>query len=232
MTFGLLALLGWVTPARAYEAGAVSNGGSISGAVKYKGTAPAPTKLEVNKDKEVCGQSEKVAQDLVVGSDGGIKWAVVSIKDITKGKAFEDKKATLDQKGCEYLPHVMLSPAGKEIEILNSDGILHNIHTYSTKNPPVNRAQPKFKKSIAETFKEPEAVKLGCDVHGWMHGWLIVQDHPYYAITDDKGSFKLTDVPAGDYEIKVWQEKLGESTQKVSVKPGADSTVTFELAGK
>ena len=73
---------------------------------------------------------------------------------------------------------------------------------------------------------------MSCDVHGWMQGWLIVEDSPYYAVTDEKGAFKLTDVPAGDYDVKVWQEKLGESSQKVSVKAGADSTVNFEMAGK
>ena len=76
---------------------------------------------------------------------------------------------------------------------------------------------------MTETFKEPESVRLSCDVHGWMQGWLIVEDNPYYAVTDEKGAFKLTDVPPGDYEVKVWQEKLGEATQKVTVKPGADT---------
>jgi plastocyanin len=180
----------------------------------------------------VCGTAQKTSPELVVGPDGGIKYAVVSIPGIAKGKPFPTGKVVLDQKGCEYLPHVVLMPAGGEVDILNSDGILHNIHTYSEKNPPLNRAQPKFKKTMTEKFAQPERVKLSCDVHGWMTGWLVVEDNPYYAVTDDKGAFKLTDVPPGDYELKVWQEKLGEATQKVTVKPGADSAVTFELAGK
>jgi plastocyanin len=216
----------------AYEGGAVANGGSVSGTVKFKGTPPAPAKLDVNKDTEVCGTSQKTSRELLVAPDGGVQYAVVYIPGITKGKAFESTKATLDQKGCEYVPHIVLAPAGGDVDILNSDGILHNIHTYSEKNPPLNRAQPKFKKSMTEKFETPERVKLSCDVHGWMQGWLIVEDSPYYAVTDEKGAFKLTDVPAGDYDVKVWQEKLGESSQKVSVKPGADSTVNFEMAGK
>lgn len=216
----------------AYEGGAVANGGSISGTVKMKGTPPAPAKLDVNKDTEVCGTSQKTSKELIVGADGGVQYAVVYIPGISKGKAFASDKTTLDQKGCEYVPHIVLAPAGGDVDILNSDGILHNIHTYSEKNPPLNRAQPKFKKSMTEKFATPERVKLSCDVHGWMQGWLIVEDSPYYAVTDEKGAFKLTDVPAGDYDVKVWQEKLGESSQKVSVKAGADSTVTFEMAGK
>jgi plastocyanin len=227
-----LAVLGWSGGASAYEGGAVSNGGSVSGVVKFKGTPPARAPLDVNKDKEVCALTPKLSRDLVVAPDGGIQYAVVSIVGIEKGKAFETAKPVLDQKDCEYAPHVVLMPAGGNVEIRNSDGILHNIHTYSEKNPPVNRAQPKFKKTIDETFKEPEFVKLTCDVHGWMHGWLAVQENPYYVVTDEKGAFKLTDVPAGSYDLRVWHEKLGQTTQKVTVQPGADTTVTFELAPK
>lgn len=227
-----LALVSLSAAAWAYEGGAVANGGTISGVVKFKGTPPARAPLDVNKDKEVCAVQPKLSKELVVGADGGIQYAVVSITGIAKGKAFDTAKPVVDQKGCEYLPHVQLVPAGKEVDVLNNDGILHNIHTYGKKNAPLNRAQPKFKKTLTEKFDQPEVVKLTCDVHGWMTGWLVVMDHPYYAATDEKGMFKLTDVPAGDYELKVWQEKLGETTQKVTVQPGAETKVTFELAGK
>lgn len=228
----LAAATGWASVAAAYDAGPVSGGGTISGVVKYKGTPPPRAPLDVNKDKEVCAVTPKLSRDLVVAPDGGIQYSVVSIANITKGKAFEAAKAVLDQKGCEYMPHILLVQPGNPIDIQNSDGILHNIHTYSKKNPPVNRAQPKFKKTLQETFKEPEMIKLTCDVHGWMSGWAVVQDNPYFAVTDEKGSFKLTDVPAGDYELRVWQEKLGETTQKVTVQSGKDTTVTFELSGQ
>ena len=225
-----VAALATAGPVLAYESGPVAGGGSISGVVQFKGTPPAKTELEVNKDKKACALQPKFSRELVVGADGGVQYAVVSIAAISKGKPFEQAETVLDQKGCEYVPYVITVQTGKPVQIKNSDGILHNIHTYSEKNPPLNRAQPKFKKTITETFAEPEMVKLTCDVHGWMSGWLLVQDHPYAAVTDATGAFKLTDVPAGDYELKVWQEKLGETTQKVSVQPGADTVVTFELA--
>lgn len=232
LTIALTLACAGITPVAAYDGAAVSGGGTISGVVKYKGTAPAPAALDVNKDKEVCATSPKTSKELVVGADGGIKYAVVSIATIAKGKPFDTAKPVVDQKGCEYLPHIQLVAAGKEFDITNDDGILHNIHTYSTKNPPLNRAQPKFKKTLTEKLEQPERVKMTCDVHGWMTGWIVVMDHPYYAATDDKGAFKLTDVPPGDYELKVWQEKLGETTQKVTVQGGQETKVTFELAGK
>src|SRR5882724_4515014 len=143
------AVLGWcAASASAYDGAPVTGGGSIAGEVKLQGTAPAPKALEVTKDKEVCGTHEIKNEDLLVSSSGGIENAVVSITTISKGKPMAPADAVLDQKGCQYIPHVLLFPAGTTVKITNSDGILHNIHSFSTKNPPFNQAQPKFKKTI------------------------------------------------------------------------------------
>jgi plastocyanin len=214
-----------------YKGGDVKDGGSISGSVKFKGTAPAPKKLDVGKDKEVCDKSPKYDSTLVV-KDGNLSNAVVTITDIKSGKRIDLKKVTLDQKGCEYKPHVLAFPAGTTVEILNPDGILHNVHSYSKANKAFNMAQPKFKKTLEVKIEKPETVELKCDVHGWMHGWLVATENPYFAVTDGSGSFKLTDVPAGSYTVEVWHEKLGKSTQKVTVKAKEDAKVSFEIAGK
>ncbi len=214
-----------------YKGGDVKDGGSISGTVKFKGTAPAPKKLEISKDKEVCGKSPKVDQSLVV-NNGNLANAVVTITDIKTGKKIDAKKVTLDQKGCEYQPHVLAFPVGTTVEILNPDGILHNVHSYSKANSPFNMAQPKFKKTLDVKIDKPEAIEVKCDVHGWMQGWLVATESPYVAVTDNSGNFKLTDVPPGSYTVEVWHEKLGKNTQKVSVKAKEDAKVSFELAGK
>jgi len=216
----------------AYETIDVKDGGTISGEVKFSGTPPTPEKIVTTKDQEVCGKTEKVNESLLVGANKGIQNVVVSISNIQKGKKMAETGGTLDQKDCRYAPHVVLSPAGTELSIVNSDGILHNIHTSSTKNPSFNKAQPKFKKEMKESFVQPETVKLSCDVHGWMSGWLIVQDTPYYAITDANGAFKITDVPPGDYELKLWHETLGETTQKISVKAKEETKIAAEMAKK
>jgi len=220
-----------VTAMAAYQGGDVKDGGSISGTVKFKGTAPAPKKLDVSKDKEVCGKTPKVDQSLVV-NNGNLVNAVITITDIQKGKKIEVKKVTLDQNGCEYHPHVLAFPAGSAIEILNPDGILHNIHSYSKVNSPFNQAQPKFKKTLEVKIEKPEMIEVKCDVHGWMHGWLVATETPYFAVTDNSGSFKLTDVPPGSYTVEVWHEKLGKNTQKVTVKAKEEAKVNFEVAGK
>ena len=136
-----------VSSMAAYQGGDVKDGGTISGTVKFKGAAPAPKKLDISKDKEVCGKTPKVDQSLVV-NNGNVEYAVVTITDIKKGKKIELKKVQLDQKGCQYHPHVLAFPAGTTVEVLNPDGILHNIHSYSKANSPFNMAQPKFKKTL------------------------------------------------------------------------------------
>lgn len=215
----------------AYEGGAVKDGGTITGTVKFKGTAPAPKKLEITKDKEVCGKTAKTDPSLIV-SGGNLVNAVVHLTDIKTGKKIEPQKVTLDQKGCEYSPHVMAFPVGSTVEILNTDGILHNIHSYSKVNSAFNMAQPKFKKSLTVKIDKPEAIPLKCDVHGWMSGWFFAAENPYFAVTDKSGSFKLTDVPAGTYNMEVWHETLGKQSQKVTVKAKGEAKVNFEMAKK
>lgn len=216
----------------AYTGGDVKDGGTISGTVKFAGTAPAPKKLDVSKDKEVCGKSAKSDQTLVV-SGGNLVNAVVSITDIKTGKKIDTaKKVTLDQKECEYRPHVLAFPVGTTVEINNPDGILHNVHSYSKVNPQFNIAQPKFKKTVEVKIEKPEAISVKCDVHGWMSGWLVATENPYVAVTDNSGSFKLTDVPAGSYTVEVWHETLGKTSQKVTVKGKEDAKVNFEMGKK
>src|SRR6267142_1973822 len=126
----------------------------------------------------------------------------------------------------------LASAAGSTVDIINSDGILHNIHTYSTKNPSFNMAQPKFKKEIKQKVAQPEVIKVTCDAHGWMHGWWVATDTPYFAVTDAKGNYSIAGVPPGNYEVEVWQEKLGTMDQKADVKDGATATTNFTMKPK
>jgi len=216
----------------AYQGGDVKDGGSISGTVKFKGTAPTPKKIDVSKDKEVCGKTAKTDESLIV-SNGNLENAIVVITDIKTGKKMDVKKVTLDQKGCDYIPHVLAFTVGSTVDINNDDGILHNIHAYDSKKASLfNEAQPKFKKTITKKIDTAGPINIKCDVHGWMDGWFYGADNPYYAVTEKDGSFKLTDVPPGSYTVEVWHEKLGKSTQKVTVKAKEDAKVNFEMAGK
>jgi plastocyanin len=216
--------------ALAYEAIAVTDGGTLAGAVTYEGTPPAPAKIEVTKDPEVCGK-DKTAPNLLVGQGNGIANVVVVVQ-ATKGKKLEvpTTNPVFDQKTCEFHPHVLAFPAGSTIDVLNSDGILHNLHTTSTVNPSSNQAQPKFKPKIqvkVEKAEWPIAVK--CDVHGWMSAYWISEEHPYVAVTDASGMFKIADLPAGDYQVELWHEKLGKKTMPASVKAKEETKVAWTM---
>src|SRR5919106_2577196 len=189
-------------------------GGTIEAEVKYNG-APVVEKLKVNKDTEQCG-TETTLEKVAVGGNKGLANAVVSVPGV---KGASKAKAVIDQKGCKFVPHVVVMQPG-EIDIKNSDGILHNIHTYSTANPSINKAQPKFKKTMTEKFEKPEIVKVTCDVHSWMLGWVAVMPHPYFGVTDANGVAKIENAPAGKQTIEIWHETLGKATKEVEVKPG------------
>jgi plastocyanin len=213
------------------EAIAASGGGTISGRVVFVGDAPAARKIKVTKDGEKCG-TEVSAEDLVIGADKGIQNAVVSVVGL-KGAA--PKPATppaIDQKGCVFRPHVAIVGVGAPLDVFNNDGILHNFHTHGSKNAPMNRAQPAFRKKMTETFSQPEIMKVSCDAHSWMSGWIVVTDHPYIGATDNAGAFKISDVPPGNHTVEVWHETLGKITKSVTVKAGEEAKVTFELSKK
>ncbi len=216
-----------------YSVAPVTDGGSIVGVVTYEGDAPAPKKIQVTKDVAICSKTAKYEESLLVDEKGGIANVVVSITKIARGKDFpDDASYQLDQNGCRFVPHVQVLQAGVRVTILNSDGVLHNIHTFSVKNPPINKAQPKFKKRIRHTFDVPEIVNIKCDAHGWMSAWVAVAAHPYYAVTDDSGSFRLDDVPPGTYTLEFWHEKLDTMPAEVTIVAGDETTsnVVYKVA--
>jgi hypothetical protein len=213
-----------------YQSETVVDGGTISGIVTLAGPAPTPVQLEVSKDKDICGTQPLYDQSLVVGSNGGIANAVVILTDIQKGEPMTPlQDVEFDQKGCEYIPHVIAFPAGSSIQITNSDGILHSIHTESTINPVVDMAQPGFKRNITVTIEHPEVIKVGCDAHNWMEGWWYVTANPYYAVTGPDGKYTIKNVPRGAYTLEVWQEKLGVAKQPVTVGKDASVKADFTL---
>ena len=217
-----------VTTGLGFVAATDASAAAIKGTVQFVGGAVDQKKLPVTVDQFVCGK-DKDAEDLVLSPQRGIRNAVVSLVSPPPGVKWEFSTAPvfLDQKQCVFTPRVVLVPAGGTVEFLNSDRLLHNLHSTSKSNPAFNRTQPKGR-AIPITFAKPEIVQIGCDLHGWMLSWVVVIEHPFYAVTGAGGEFALNNVPPGKYTLNVWQELLGSVTKDVTVGD-TNATVVIEM---
>jgi plastocyanin len=169
-----------------------------------------------------------------VGPGGALANAVVYLKDIATGKPLDKAaKASLDNKGCTYVPHVAVIPVGSTLMIHNSDDALHNVHALMGSDTLFNVALPIPGMQIPQTMKRPGIVNVKCDAgHTWMAATIYVVEHPYYAVTDAAGKFDLKDVPPGTYTLVAWHEALGTQEQKVTVAAGKPAIASFTFAAK
>src|SRR5262249_18220882 len=225
--FALLYLTAWCV-----VAGGTAWAGTIKGTVRFTGAAVEQKKLPVTVDHSVCGK-EKDAEDIVLSPEKGIRNVVVSLQPPPPGATWPVSlpNVQMDQQQCVYVPRVVVVPVGGTVEFLNTDRLLHNLHSASTGNPTFNRTQPRGR-TIPIVFKKPEIIRVDCDLHPWMRAWVVVAEHPFYAITNDQGEFMLDKVPSGTYTLQLWQESLGTVTQDVTVKDEAITTITVEMSKK
>jgi plastocyanin len=227
----LVAILTVATPARSYEVGAVSGGGSIEGTVLYRGAVPTKTIIPT-KDVEVCGEPRE--EPLIhVGADKAVQSAVVYLVEVAKGKPWPaaGKTPELDNVKCRFEPEVQVIPAGA-IDIVNTDPVLHNTHGYYDKRTAFNLALPNKGQRIPTELKRPGTVRVDCDAHGWMEGWIYVVGNPYYAVTGADGKFAITDIPPGDYKLVAVQPFTGPIEVPVTVAEKKPTSLTIELKKK
>ena len=208
-----------------------SSGETIKGNVRYTGAPVERKKVPMTIDQYICGK-EKEAEELVLSSNKGIGNVVVSLQTPPPGAKWDSNPppAKMDQKQCSFVPRVVIVPVGGTVEFLNSDRLLHNVRSSGKENPPFNRAQP-HGRTISFVFKQPEILRVDCDLHSWMRGWVVVAAHPFYAVTNEQGEFILENVPPGKYTLQLWQESLGNVTQDVTVGKGT-TTVTVGMSKK
>src|SRR5262252_8478146 len=205
---------------------------TLKGNVRYVGTRVEKKTLPVTIDQYLCGK-EKEAGDLLVSPTNGIRNVVVSLHGVPAGSKppVNGEPVKMDQKQCVFVPRVVVVPVGGTVEFLNSDRLLHNVRGGGKENPPFNRAQP-HARTISIVFKSPEILRVDCDLHSWMRGWIVVAEHPFYAVTNDEGEFILENVPRGKYTLQVWQESLGKVTQELIVGDKGTTTVTVGMGKK
>jgi plastocyanin len=225
---GLVVLLGW--PGVAVAAS------TITGTVTFAGKPPALKPLAMDADPACAKKHPKPvpAEMLVLGNGNTMGNVIVYLsKGLPAGKTWPAPKTpvTLDQKGCQYVPHAMGIMVGQPYRILNSDGILHNVHTLPKINRSFNRAMPATSKEATTTFEKPEPIfQIKCDVHPWMSAYIGVFEHPFFAATSTDGKFNLSGLDAGTYVITAWHERLGTQTASVTVSGADTKTQDFKFA--
>ena len=211
--------------------------GSITGTITFEGKAPKMKPLRLDADP-ICVANNEIAPKkewLILDENKGVKNVLVFV---TEGLNIDysppEEPVVIDQKGCIYSPHVLGIMAGQQLDILNNDGTLHNIHALPKVNKEFNKAQPRSKKKLSVKFEKPEApFKVKCDVHPWMGAYIGVFDHPCFAVSGDDGTYIISDLKPGEYVIEAWHEKLGSQTANVTVSDSAaHQDFTFKKPSK
>ncbi|NIM00324.1 MAG: TonB-dependent receptor [Acidobacteria bacterium] len=204
---------------------------SISGNVRYEGAVPTLRPLQMDADP---GCAKKHTEDvmpevLVLGDDNALGNVLVYVKSGHGGGAYAPpaEPVVLDQIGCKYTPHVTSVQTGQAFKILNSDGLLHNVHGLPKANTPFNKAMPAAVTESDYVFDKEEVFKIKCDVHPWMGAWVGVFGHPFHGVTGTDGQFSLDGLPAGTYEVEALHERLGTLTAQVTVGDGDAATHEF-----
>ena len=232
-------------PATAYEVVPVRDGGALAGVVRFAGAVPRLDALPVNKNRDVCGE-QKPSEALVVGPERGVKGSVILIAGVGRGKK-TSADVVLDNHRCVFVAHVSAVMAGDRMRVRNSDPILHNTHGFLGKPTVFNLALPNKDQliEITKRLTRPGIVRILCDAHPHMFAWIIVHDSPYLAVTDERGAFRIDEVPPGTYKVTMWHEgfrprgadKDGRPvydeprtvTKEITIAPKATATVDFEL---
>lgn len=234
-----LCALPLATQAAAYKETSVANGGTITGSIKFAGKDQPPKTYTISKDNDVCGTGERHI-DFVRVENGHLMDAVVYLDKVKEGKPFpaDVGDALINQKGCEFKPFLQVMKNKAKLVAVNDDPVLHNIHTYELirgdargpKKTLTNVSQPKpgTVKSTIKPKRGP-AMKVECDAHDFMHGFVFIARNPYFAKVADDGSYTITDVPPGKYTIKAWHGMLKNQKAKVSVDAGGTATVDFSF---
>jgi len=223
------------TPYKTIE---VSNGGTVSGKVSFTGDDPAPKVFAITKDNDVCGTGNREV-DFVKVNNGALNDVVVYLDKVKEGKAFDPAAETgaVNQTGCAFDPFIQIMHNGSDFTATNSDPVSHNIHTYEilgrAKKTVFNISQPD-KGDVVKTIKLKRgiAMKVECDQHDFMQGFVFVAKNPYYALVADDGSYTIEGVPPGKYTVKAWHGTLKGQKASVEVAAGGSASADFTFKAK
>jgi len=224
---------GGAAPAAAAPA-AVADAATVAGLIKFEGAPSKSAPLQMGADPYCQSQHAAPApnDEAVVGAGGELANVLVYVKNAPAGAAVTTP-AVLDQRGCQYYPHVTAVQVGQPIQIKNSDATLHNVHAMPAVNSQFNEGQPVQGMVSTKKFDKVEMkpFRVKCDVHGWMKSYMAVLPHSYHGVSQANGTFSIANLPPGSYTLVAWHEKYGEQEQQITVAPKESKQVTFTFKG-
>ena len=209
--------------------------GTVSGKVTYTGTPAKPRTIDMSEEPSCAKQhaTPAVTETVVTGANKVLANVVVYVSAGADDEGQVPVQAvTYEQKGCQYLPHVLPMHVNQELKIVNSDQTSHNVHPLAKVNREWNKSQPPGSPAISEKYDKPEFISVKCNVHPWMHGWFAVLNTSHYDLTKEDGGFKLPNLPPGKYTITAWQEAYGTQTADVTITGDETKEVNFTFKAK
>ncbi len=203
------------------------SGGSLEGTVRLAdGVVLEPTQIANTTDPEICGEGQTL-EDVMLSNDRGIQNVIVSVRDAPKMNP-ESEVLILDNVGCRFEPHAAAITTGSTIEARNSDAVLHTTHLYGPRE--MNFSLPVQGMTTSRILDEPGIYAVKCDVHGWMQAFIRVDDHPFHAVTDAEGRFRIEGLPQGRYTLELWHERLGPLEREIDVTAASPSSIDIEYS--
>lgn len=207
--------------------------GTVSGKVTYTGTPMKAKVIDMSKEPfcaKLHAANPVSTETVVTGANNSLANVVVYVSaGATDAGTVPSQAVTYEQKGCQYIPHVLVMHVSQPLKIINSDQTSHNIHPLPKANSEWNKSQPAGAPAIDAKFDKEEFIPVKCNIHPWMHGYFVVLKTSHYAITKDDGSFSLPDLAPGTYTLTAWHEKYGTQTQSVTITGSEAKTVDFSL---
>jgi plastocyanin len=210
------------------------SGGTVSGKVTYEGTPAKQKPIDMSKEPSCAKQHATpiVTETVVTGPNNALDNVVVYVSAGASDEGAPSQAVKFDQKGCQYIPHVLAFQVNQTLQIANDDQTSHNIHPLPKVNREWNKSQPPGTPPIEEKYDKPEFIPVKCNIHPWMHGNFAVMKNSHYAVTADGGSFSLANLPPGKYTITAWHESYGDQSQEVTISGSETKPINFVFKAK